>query len=320
MWSSELNAVRRGLVLSLLAAAWAPTTALAQEVLVDVVRSEPAGAQADVLAGLQRALSDAGVRLRVVTAQSPAGPGAELPALVISLGAASFQDVAARAAQPGSPWRQVPVLAALLGQATYRSRAADLPRGSSALWLDQPVDRFLELVRLALPRQPRVGVLLGPTSAALEPALDRAAAARGLTLVKATVANPASDLYPALQSVLQGCDILLALPDAALYNPQSLQNILIAAYRQRVPMLSYAPSHVRAGATLALHSPWEDSSARLVVAVRAFLAGRGLPAPGGVPGFAIAVNTQVAHSLSLSLPSTGELEAGLQRAESRDAS
>jgi len=304
-------------VLAGLAASAAPVLWAQTIPLVELVRTEPTGVQADVMAAIQRELAGLPVRVRPVLGRLGGLPEAERPALVVSLGALAFADVTARAAQVGSPWQQVPVLAGLLGQNLFRSRQAGLPRGSSALWLDQPLERYLDLVRLVLPRQPRVGVLLGPTSASMAPALERAAAARGLTLVQASIKDPTSELYPALQAVLQDADILLALPDPILYNPQSLQNVLIATYRQRVPVLSYALPHVRAGATLALHTPWEASAARLGGALKSWLSGRGLPSPSGVPAYAVAINEQVARSLSLNLPEAEALESALQRAEVR---
>lgn len=286
---------------------------MARSASVEVLASDGGGVYADLIAALQRDLVGAGLAMsvtgRVSSMDAPKG-------LVVTLGAKALRDAAQRATQSPA-WAQVPVLAALLPQSAWRSGLAGLPRGSSAIWLDQPVDRYVELIRQALPQRRRLGVLLGPTSSSLEPALDRATAARGLTAAKASVDAPATDLFPALQGVLQGSDVLLALPDPALYNAESLQNILIATYRQRVPMLSYTAAHARAGATLALHTPLEEVASQLVRALRQFSAQGVLPAPEGPQGFSVVVNEQVARSLSLDLRSPAELQAAVRRAEGR---
>lgn len=280
---------------------------------MEILASDAGGVYAELISVVQRDLAGSGLALSV--SDRPASTGA-VRSLVVTLGTKALREAAQRSLQ--SPvWAQVPVLAALLPQSAWRSGAAGLPRGSSAIWLDQPVDRYVELTRQALPQRRRLGVLLGPTSVGLESVLDRATLARGLTAVKANVDAPATDLFPALQGVLQNCDMLLALPDPTLYNAESLQNILIATYRQRVPMLSYTAAHARAGATLALHTPLEEVAAQLVRALRQFSTQGSLPVPEGPQGFSVVVNEQVARSLSLDLRSPAELQAAVRRAEGR---
>ena len=55
----------------------------------------------------------------------------------------------------------------------------------------------------------------------------------------------------------------------------------------------------------------------MLQALRQWQAGRALPAPALAQDFAVAVNEQVARSLSLDLRSASELEAALRRQEGR---
>lgn len=288
--------------------------AWARQPVVELWSSDSGGLYAEMASLLKRDTAD--VPLDWVLAEGAGADASSLPALVVTLGAKAWREAALRA-QQSPAWSQVPVLAALLPQSAQRLTSHALPKGSSAVWLDQPVERMVELLRQALPQRRRVGVLLGAESLAAEPALVRAAAARGLELVRGVVRSPADELYPALRTVLQRADVLLALPDPQLFGADALQNILIASYRQRVPMLSYSAAHVRAGATLALHTPMEQVSLQVAAALRAFASGRGLPAPQAAEGFAVAVNTQVARSLGLDMRSASELEAAVRRQEGR---
>lgn len=289
--------------------------AWARQPTVELWPSDSGGLYAEMAALLQRDTAD--LPLDWADAEDGGSESGPLPALVVTLGAKALREAALRAHQKPA-WGQVPVLAALLPQSSaQRSMPHPLPRGSSAIWLDQPVERCMELLRQALPQRRRIGVLLGAESLAVEPALVRAAAARGLELVRGVVRSPADELYPALRTVLQRADVLLALPDPQLFGADALQNILIASYRQRVPMVSYSAAHVRAGATLALHTPIEQVSLQVASALRAFASGRGLPAPQAAQGFAVAVNTQVARSLGLDMRSASELEAAVRRQEGR---
>jgi ABC-type uncharacterized transport system substrate-binding protein len=247
-----------------------------------------------------------------LTADTASAP----PNCVVTLGVRSMQLAAARAREAAS-WANIPVLAVLVPHAAFKVTEGQLPRGSSAVWLDQPTERELNLLRVAMPTRRRVGLLLSPSSEAWVPRLEAAAIQRGLELVKATVQSGAKDLFPALQTVLGGSDVLLALPDAALYNTDTLQNVLIAAYRQRVPILSYAAAHTRAGATLALHTPVEQVVGQMTSALRALVQRKDLPDAEGPLGFGVSVNEQVARSLGLELPAISALELALRRLEGR---
>lgn len=280
---------------------------------VEMLPSEAGGVYAELMTLLQREGAALAPGLTLTQRMEPVEGGRQL---VLALGTKALRDAAQRAAQSPA-WAQVPVLAALLPQSAWRALAASLPKGSSAVWLDQPLERFVELARQAMPQRRRLGVLFGPSSRVLGPLLERAAAMRGLSLVKATVETPSTELFPALQGVLQDSDALLALPDPVLYNAESLQNILIATYRQRVPMISYTASHVRAGVTMALHTPIDEVATQVVRALRQFVNQNTLPVPETSQGFVVVVNEQVARSLALGLPDAAELQAAIRKAEGR---
>ncbi len=256
-----------------------------------------------------------GLKLRWVEQMAPPAAG-PVPRCVVTLGVRSLQLAVARAKEV-SAWSQVPVLAALIPQLAYRSLAEQMPKGSSAVWLDQPVERYMGLLRTAMPLRLRVGVLMGPGSQAQENKLEAAASARGLQLVRSNISTPTQDIFPNLQFVLGACDVFLVLPDPVLYTASSLQNILIASYRQRVPLLSYAAAHTSAGATLALHTPVETVATQVLAALRTLSVQQGLPQPEGPRDLAVSVNDQVARSLGLNLPAAAGLEAALRRLENR---
>ena len=155
---------------------------------------------------------------------------------------------------------RVPLLATLLPQASYPVQVARALVRQSAVFIDQPAERIARLLRLALPEHRRVGVLFGPDSLEVRPALARALTARGLILVEQTILNGEKGIYPALRALFEEAELLLALPDKLIYTPQNMPNILLAAYRQRIPLVSYSAAHVRAGALLALHTAPADTA------------------------------------------------------------
>lgn len=237
------------------------------------------------------------------------------PQLVVAVGARALEMMLQR--DVDSVGGRVPILTTLIPKASYEALVGRAGAAVSAVWLDQPVDRYLSLIRLAMPERTRLGVLFGPDSESHKPALLKAAAAKGLTVYHATLYAQDDNLYPALRTVLAESQMLLALPDNLVFNPVSLQNILITAYRQRVPLVTYSAAHVKAGATLALHASPAQVAEQSAAAVRAWLSGRGLPAARGMDRFSVAVNAQVGRSLGLTTVEPQALTDALRREEAR---
>jgi len=195
-----------------------------------------------------------------------------------------------------------PLLAILVPRLAFE-RIAELARvrnGSlSAVFLDQPPARQLDLIRLALPAVRNVGILVSAESKAHGAGLDKAARERGMRLAMTQVGQ--EGLFPALQSLLAEVEVLLALPDPAVFNSQTAANILTAAYRRQVPLVGFSPAYAKAGALLALYSTPAQVGLRGGEVLRQALAGRTLPPPQWPREFAVTVNQDVAHSLGFAL-------------------
>lgn len=225
-------------------------------------------------------------------------PGDREPALVVAVGAAAFRGL------NDLPWRDAtpPPLLAILIPRTAFERVADPARvragSQSAVFIDHPPGRHLDLIRLAMPDARRIGVMFGSDSSPQIHLLEKSAREKGLRIVAAEVES--DRVYPALRQVLDTADIVLALPDPAVFNGQTAGNILTAAYRRHVPLAGFSPSWVKAGALFALYSTPGQVGARGAEALRQGLGGR-LPAPQSPRDFVIAVNADVARSLGLVL-------------------
>jgi putative tryptophan/tyrosine transport system substrate-binding protein len=184
----------------------------------------------------------------------------------------------------------------------------------SALLLDQPLARQLALIRIALREARAVGVLLGPESRLVERPLLAAASAKGLLVASAGIAR-AEDLYPALQGLLASADVLLAIPDPAVFNSATAQSILRTAFYQRVPILGFSAGYAQAGAALALYTTPEQVGQLAGRWASRFLDGGPLPRPQSPPEFRVAVNERVARALGLELEDEATLERRLRALE-----
>ena len=211
-----------------------------------------------------------------------------------------------------------PVLSALLPRSSFERVLQASGRKTSsqftALYLDQPLSRQMALIHLALPAAQRVGVLLGQESVLRAPALRSLAQANGLTLVEALADSPKT-VFPRLKTLLDECDVLLALADPQVYNSNSLQNILLTTFREKVPMVAFSPAYVRAGALMSLHVTPAQVGSQALGLVQLVLRDQTLPASAVESrDFEVGVNEHVARSLGLTLDASA-LRLELRRLE-----
>lgn len=221
------------------------------------------------------------------------------PQWVVAVGIAALRDMQDLFADDPTP---PPLLAVLVPRLAFE-RIADPARLRaglvSAVFLDQPSARQIELAYLAIPSLRNLGVLFGGESRAHAPALEKAARERGVQLVARQVAS--DGLFLALQALLPEADGLLAVPDPGVFNSQTVANILAATYRRRIPLIGFSPAYSRAGALVSLYSTPEQIGTRGGEVLRQSFASRSLPPPQWSREFMVSVNQDVARSLELRL-------------------
>ena len=219
----------------------------------------------------------------------------------------------------------VPVYIALVPSVTYgtmlreyRKSSGNESRQISAVYIDQPYARQMDLIRAALPGYRNIGVVLGPTSRAAEKQLRSAAEARQLSVHAETVDGDKS-LYRALSSALSDSEVMLAVPDPDVYNRHTAQNVLLETYRQRKPVIGYSSAYVNAGALAAVYSTPNQIGKQLSEALIEMRsrADRKLPSPAYPRYFSVVVNQRVARSLGIEIRGADELRARMAGMEDR---
>lgn len=304
--------VSRSFLLLLLLSSWMGL-APAAEPAVLVVSSERSPAYLEAAAAVVAEVLRTEPRRELVqqlTLEELAAYRGPAPRLYITLGAEACRVV-------GRPTAAAPVLCALLPRASFERVLRETGRRAgasiSALYLNQPLGRQLDLMRLALPQVRRVGVLWGADSQANELLLEAAAQARGLKVVGVPV-KPDEPVFNGLKKILDESDLLLAMADPQIYNSNSIQNILLASFRAQVPMLAFSPAYVRAGALMAVYSTPAQIGQQAGLMARAVLQGQVLGVPQYPLQFEVSVNEHVARSLGLRLDA-GSLTERLSRQE-----
>ena len=277
-----------------------------------MVTSEHGAAHEETLAAIRASLAPGVPASDILTTEPEQLGAAVLTAcrVIVTVGTEAAQLVAEQAPRQ-------PVLHTLLPRDAYE-RLPPVQAGGrrSAIYLDQPVQRQIALLVEALPEWRQLALLAGPRSQALAARLAAAAREQQLSV---TVENIATDreIYPALQRLLAERTVLLALPDSSIFNSYTIQNVLLTSYRHRSPLIGFSPAYVRAGALLGLYSTPAQVGEQAAEAIRAVLAGGGLPPPQASRRFEIGINENVARSLGIALDSADAIAARMLQKEAR---
>ena len=278
---------------------------------VILVLSEESSAFSEAAEALTAELRSAGHRPQTLTVPLRADDAAALSGtpLIVTLGTRAAQAVSSLAPR-------TLVLHTLLPRSAFEKLPGkgDDSRRMSAVFIDQPAARQIELLRIALPEWSRVALVVGRESSELGARLQASARDKRLRPMLET-ASGESDLYPALQRMLVEPAVLLAVPDATLFNNRTISNILLTAYHHRSPVIGFSPAYVKAGALLALYSTPAQIGQQAGEVARQGLASGSLQPPAAPRHFRIGTNPYVARSLGISLEDASVLQERLERAE-----
>lgn len=306
---SAIAACRRLLLLATLACfpAWAGQT-------VTLLLSEPVGIYHEAAQALQRELArESGpqiVRFLQVDDRPVLAGGTD--ELIVALGVRALKYVLDA---PGS----APLFALLVPSMTYEKLISDYPQASrrravSALFLDQPFSRQMQLIRLALPQARRVGVLLGPATTGQADALKTAGHGSGLE-VRIQAIDNRERLFSGLNDLAREVDVLLLLPDPNVVSGETLRALFMQTYQLRLPIVAYAASLVQAGATLGLYATPAQLGSEAGKWIRETY---GEKAATRFPQrYTVEVNRNVARTLELPLPSVESLNTLLETERGR---
>lgn len=192
------------------------------------------------------------------------------------------------------------VISTFTSSQVVRSILATLPPARAAMFTavyaePAPVDQ-LRLVGLLYRRPVRVAAILGPDTAFLKPLLEG-------EQVNVLEAAPDESINRLLDKIGQS-DVLLALPDSAVYNTENFRNILLSTYRHKQGVIGFSADMVKVGALATTYSEVEDINTQVAEMVAGYVAGGELP-PAQFPRyFHTIVNEGVARSLDVEVPDT----------------
>jgi ABC-type uncharacterized transport system substrate-binding protein len=171
----------------------------------------------------------------------------------------------------------------------------------SVVLLDQPLSRYLAFTALML--QPRSVGIIGSKKLTLNKKQQDTLSEFDFKLDQYEFQKQ-TNLLTTVRQLLKNNNAFLLLPDDNIYNNNTLKGILLTSYRSRKPIISYSPSHVKAGALASIFSSPPDIGLQLASVIRQLIVKRQLTKPiiQFAEYFSVEVNSRVARALGINLP------------------
>lgn len=210
---------------------------------------------------------------------------------------------------------KTPTLYSLIPSHSYPTiRRSSSSKIKSAIYIDQPLKRQLQLIKTSLPNKKKVGVLLGKHSGTSKKRLQQIMHNMGLEPV--VLKTSPDNIKSSLDSIYTKVDALLAQPDPSIYNKKTVMTVLLSSYRHNVPVFGYSAAFVKSGATAAIYSSPTNIGSQVGDVIVKFISpnNRTLPPAGFPKYFSVNTNMRVIKSLNIKLPTTKQIKASILEA------
>lgn len=118
--------------------------------------------------------------------------------------------------------------------------------------MNVPIDVQLRSLKQLAPQVRRIGVVYDPSKTGfLLAAAQRVAPELGLAVVSRPINSPRASVS-ALEELENRVDALWILPDSTILTPETVQYMLLVAFRRKIPLLGLSDSQAKMGALLAI--------------------------------------------------------------------
>lgn len=186
--------------------------------------------------------------------------------------------------------------------ANIDSEKIPVQENTSYLSMTQPLCQQFALIRLLNDEWQTVGVLLPEADSDWTHRLESCATSHQLAL-QVILIDQYISIIDALNSTLSESDVLLALPDASVYNAGTIKSILLTTYRHKVPVIGFSESFVRAGALAAIHSTTRQLANQTAELIKKYYINQNIKQRYIYPDdFDVSINKDVAKSLGILTP------------------
>jgi hypothetical protein len=195
-----------------------------------------------------------------------------------------------------------PVISTFTSHKVYHAivnKAPIRPGLISALFADpSPVQQF-QLISLIYSKPIKVGIILSSDNDQIENVLRRSVTSRQAEVTYERM-SPGEDITRVLTR-LADVQAILAMPDSAVYNAETIRTVLVSTYRRNQALIGFSAAVVKAGALATTYTSVEDAIAQLDEMLTVYETSGRLPELQFPKYFDVAVNVDVARSLNIVL-------------------
>ena len=201
-----------------------------------------------------------------------------------------------------------PIVATMVTRAGLAGAAHGYPGGyAGAVSVDISLRDILASVRRLFPSRNRIGILRN--TALDSDAVLAKAREQGFQMEVLDCAKP-DELLRSIPTLRNKIDFLLSRPDSHLFNSSTANPILLSALQNRLPLIGFSESFVRAGAAVGVYPNYRRIGKQTAVMAKRVMGGdsRSIEAPKAI---SVAVNGRVLGLLALDwrpLAATGRAE------------
>ncbi|WP_415913204.1 hypothetical protein [Neptuniibacter sp. QD37_11] len=186
----------------------------------------------------------------------------------------------------------------------------------TAVYIDQPVGRIIRLAKEIYPEAKVYASLFGPNSRAYLPDMQSTLKDAGLGFRYRDI-NQDDNPVTVIQGLVGEADIIIALPDVAMYNRIIAKWLLYIAFASRKPLIAFSDKYVDAGAAAAVFSTPSDIAASVLWVLKK--TNSRLNVEGYFPKFfTVKTNKRALATLRIHAPSDEVIHAKIIQFESTD--
>ncbi|NOT85761.1 MAG: hypothetical protein HOP02_13505 [Methylococcaceae bacterium] len=261
-----------------------------QQVLI--VANTNDGAYAQVIKGFKAQLST-GAKYTEVYKPTSASIAQEInqnkPDLIFALGA----DVSELVQQKSTT---IPIISTLV-QKEQTFKAAN----STGVSLNYSFATQIQWLKKFLPEQHKVAVLYNSAenTGAIH-ALKKVAEQEGLGLMAIPVESP-RQLPDALDQLANNVDVLLAIPDEIALSSATVKEVMLATFRNHVPLIGLSDNWVKSGALYALSWDYDDLGRQCAAQAQKLFSGQAIKyiSPETPRKVAYSINAKIAADMNI---------------------
>lgn len=196
--------------------------------------------------------------------------------------------------------KQIPIVATMVLKENTPKQASNITTVS----LGYSLETQFRWMRKFFPHQNSVAILYNPVeNAATINMATQICQQAGLKLVAIPVPTP-KELPFALEQLAANVEVLLAIPDETVMSVNTAKEVLLASFRNKVPMVGLSENWVKSGAFYALSWDYNDLGAQSALQAQKILNGTPVSAvpPEHPRKVTYSVNAKIAEHMKMEIP------------------